>query len=52
MFCFLATDFQELNRGIRREVGRLSERWAILLARAEDWQRQLDEMLPVSSRLK
>jgi hypothetical protein len=44
---FMIVTPQELNRGIRREVSRLSERWAILLVRAEDWQRQLDEMLPV-----
>ena len=43
-----ASDFQELNRGIRREVSRLSERWSGLQTRAEEWQRQLDEMLPVS----
>jgi hypothetical protein len=47
-----ASDFHELNRGIRREVGRLSERWTILLTRAEEWQRQLDEMLPVKKKKK
>lgn len=50
LFC-LANDFQELNRGIRREVSRLSEHWIVLLRKAEEWHKQLDEMLPVRTIL-
>ena len=38
----------ELNKGIRREVTRLSERWTALLVHATQWQAKLDDMLPVS----
>jgi len=51
-FCALVNDFQELNRGIRREITRLSEHWEILLRNAEEWHKQLDEMLPVRIFLK
>ncbi|XP_059082484.1 dystrophin-like [Tigriopus californicus] len=37
---------KELNRGIRTEVGKLSERWNSLLHQSEQWQRQLDDTLP------
>lgn len=47
-FTILATDFQELIRGIRMEVSNLSERWHALQARAEAWQKHLDKMVPVS----
>ena len=39
----------DLNKGIRREVTRLSERWSALLVHASQWQAKLDDMLPVSS---
>ena len=39
----------DLNKGIRREVTRLSERWSALLVHAGQWQAKLDDMLPVSS---
>ena len=42
------TDMAELNKGIRREVTRLSERWSALLVHANQWQAKLDDMLPVS----
>ena len=48
LISYSASDLQELNQGIRREVKRLTEHWTVLLAQAEDWHRQLDEMLPVS----
>ena len=38
--------FNELNRAIRREVTRLSERWSNLILQAERWQTKLDEVLP------
>ena len=38
----------ELNKGIRREVTRLSERWSALLVHVNQWQAKLDDMLPVS----
>ena len=38
----------ELNKGIRREVTRLSERWSALLLHAHQWKTKLDDMLPVS----
>ena len=38
----------ELNKGIRREVTRLTERWTALLMHADQWQAKLDDMLPVS----
>ena len=38
----------DLNKGIRREVTRLSERWSALLVHAGQWQAKLDDMLPVS----
>ena len=41
------TDMAELNKGIRREVTRLSERWSALLVHANQWQSKLDDMLPV-----
>ena len=42
------TNMAELNKGIRREVTRLSERWSALLVHANQWQAKLDDMLPVS----
>ena len=39
----------ELNKGIRREVTRLSERWPALLHHTDIWQAKLDDMLPVST---
>ena len=36
----------ELNRAIRREVTRLSERWSTLISASDRWQAQLDEVLP------
>ena len=39
----------DLNKGIRREVTRLSERWSALLVHAGQWQAKLDDMLPVSN---
>jgi len=36
----------ELNRAIRREVTRLSERWNTLISSSERWQSLLDEVLP------
>merc|ERR1719510_2453435 len=39
-------NFNELNRAIRREVTRLSERWSNLLSQTDRWQRRLDEVLP------
>lgn len=38
---------KELNRCVRSEVARLSERWGSLLQQAEMWQRKLDDTLPV-----
>ena len=43
------TNMVDLNKGIRREVTRLSERWSALLVHAGQWQAKLDDMLPVSS---
>eukprot|EP00095_Tigriopus_kingsejongensis_P011403 snap_masked-scaffold68_size422247-processed-gene-3.15 protein:Tk11403 transcript:snap_masked-scaffold68_size422247-processed-gene-3.15-mRNA-1 annotation:"isoforms a c f g h-like" len=37
---------KELNRGIRSEVAKLSERWNSLLHQSEQWQRRLDDTLP------
>ena len=42
------TNMAELNKGIRREVTRLSERWSALLVHVNQWQAKLDDMLPVS----
>ena len=39
----------ELNKGIRREMTRLSERWPALLHHTDMWQAKLDDMLPVIS---
>ena len=44
-------DMAELNKGIRREVTRLSERWSALLVHANQWQAKLDDMLPVSDEM-
>ena len=41
------TNMNELTKGIRREVTRLSERWAALLMHTNQWQAKLDDMLPV-----
>ena len=38
--------FNELNRAIRREVTRLSERWNALISQADRWQAKLDDVLP------
>jgi hypothetical protein len=42
---------QDLNRGIRNEVQKLSERWSTLLHRSELWQRRLDDAMPVRRTL-
>ena len=39
---------KELNKSIRREVAKLSDKWSSLLAQTEQWQRKLDDTLPVS----
>ena len=39
-------NFTEVNRAIRREVTRLSERWSALISQADRWQAKLDEVLP------
>ena len=50
--CFLGgtstenRSLNELNRAIRREVTRLSERWSTLISASDRWQAQLDEVLP------
>ena len=41
----------ELNRGIKKEVAKLSEKWNGLLNQADQWQRKLDDTLPVRKRL-
>lgn len=38
--------YNDLNRGIRREVTRLSEKWNTLLTQTERWQNKLDDFLP------
>jgi regulator of replication initiation timing len=40
------TNFNEINRGIRREVTRLSERWNSLITQSDRWQHRLDDILP------
>ena len=41
-------NLNEVNRGIRREVTRLSERWNNLISQTDRWQAKLDDVLPVS----
>ncbi len=42
-------NLNEVNRGIRREVTRLSERWNSLISQTDRWQAKLDDVLPVSA---
>lgn len=39
---------RELTRSIRREVGKLSDKWNALIDRSDQWRRRLDETLAVS----
>ncbi len=46
---YSATDFQEINHGISKELTRLNMSWNALVIKADEWQTDLDEILPVSS---